>query len=89
MLLALGCEDVIVDNLCPDNVVSILSWGQQAHGSQWAARQAQHYLREEFLQVAHSNVLYDLSKEYLKDALASDFLQVRTCRTVAAHVKSL
>nr|KAG5694609.1 hypothetical protein BaRGS_015022 [Batillaria attramentaria] len=35
----------------------------------------QHYLTEEFLQVAHSHVLHDLSKDYLKDALASDFLQ--------------
>lgn len=71
-----GCEDVMVDNLCVENVVSVLGWGKEAHGSQWASRQAHHFLTEEFLQVAHSNVLHDLSKDYLKDLLSSDFLQV-------------
>ena len=83
----------MVDNLCVENVVSVLGWGKEAHGSQWASRQAHHFLTEEFLQVAHSNVLHDLSKDYLKDLLSSDFLQVSVCflinRTLSLHAAVL
>ncbi|XP_076464304.1 BTB/POZ domain-containing protein 7-like [Babylonia areolata] len=86
-VLSQGCEDVMVDNLCVDNVVSVLTWGREAHGSQWVSRQAQHYLTEEFLQVTHSSVLHDLSKDYLKEILSSDFLQAGELEVLTAVIK--
>ncbi|KAK7104211.1 BTB/POZ domain-containing protein 7-like [Littorina saxatilis] len=86
-VLSQGCEDVMVDNLCVENVVSMRGWGREAHGSQWVARQAHHYLTEEFLQVAHSSVLHDLSKDYLKDILSSDFLQAGEVEVLSAVLK--
>ena len=74
------CEDIIIDSLCLDNLVPILQWSTEAHGSPWVHRQALNYLQEEFLQVAHSNMLLDLSHSYLLQAISSDFLQV--CKRV-------
>lgn len=66
----------MVENLSMENLVSTLTWSCQPHGSQWVHRQGLHFLTEEFLQVAHSPVLHDLSKDYLIQAIKSDFLQV-------------
>ena len=74
--LCAGCEDVIVENLCVENVVHVMAWAREHHGSQWVARHALHLLTEDFLQLTHSPVLLDLPKDCLKDVLASDFLQV-------------
>ena len=71
-----GCEDLIAESISVDNLVSVLNWSREPHGSQWVYRQALYYLREEFLQIAHSPVLCDLSKEYMLHAIQSDFLQV-------------
>lgn len=46
-----GCEDMIVESISLDNLVSILRWSGEAHGSAWVHRQALHFLREEFSQV--------------------------------------
>ena len=83
----LGCEDIIIEGLTLENLVAILNWGLEPHGSLWVHRQALHFLREEFIQVVHSSVLYDLSKDYLVQALHSDFLQVSCDYTsVTVHV---
>ena len=72
-----GCEDIIADNITTENLLSILNWSSEAHGSKWVLRQALHFLREEFLQIMNSPVLFDLTKDHLIEALSSDFLQVR------------
>lgn len=83
-----GCEDIIAEGLSLDNLVSILSWSSEPHGSQWVHNQALHFIREEFLQILHSSVLMELSREYLKEALSSDFLQVRsTLSSYTCNVK--
>lgn len=83
-----GCEDIIAEGLSLDNLVSILSWSSEPHGSQWVHNQALHFIREEFLQILHSSVLMELSREYLKEALSSDFLQVRSIlSSYACNVK--
>lgn len=46
-----GCEDLIVESVSLDNLVSVLRWSGEAHGSAWVHRQALHFLREEFSQV--------------------------------------
>ena len=50
-VLSLGCEDIIIDNLSPDCLMSVLAWSSEPHGSPWVHRQALAYLTEEFLQV--------------------------------------
>ncbi|XP_033736507.1 LOW QUALITY PROTEIN: BTB/POZ domain-containing protein 7-like [Pecten maximus] len=86
-ILSQGCEDIIVEHISIDNLMNILSWSSEPHGSQWVHRQALHYLREEFLQVIHSPVLLDLSKEYLIEALSSDFLQAGELDVLTAVLK--
>ena len=76
-----GCEDIIAEGLSLDNLLSILSWSSEPHGSKWVRNQALHFIQEEFLQILHSSVLVELSREYLKEALSSDFLQVMTLAT--------
>jgi BTB/POZ domain-containing protein 7 len=75
-ILTQGCEDKLVDSLSPDNIVSILNWSCQPHGSHWVHRQALHYLRDEYLTICHTPAFYDLNKWYLIEALRSDFVQV-------------
>ena len=65
-----------MENLSLENLVSILQWSSEPHGSAWVHRQALNYLQEDFLQVAHSPVLLDISQPYLLQAISSDFLQV-------------
>lgn len=74
-ILTQSCEDLIVESLSTENLVSVLRWSGQAHGSAWVQRQALHFLREEFSQVAQSSVLLELDKTTLSEVLASDFLQ--------------
>ena len=71
-----GCEDIVADQISVENLVMILNWSSEPHGSSWVHRQALHFLKEEFLNVMHSPVLFDLSKQYLIQAIRSDFLQV-------------
>ncbi|XP_053700264.1 BTB/POZ domain-containing protein 7 isoform X2 [Synchiropus splendidus] len=74
-MLAQGCEDIIVESLSLDSLVPILKWSSQPYGSKWVHRQAMHFLCEEFSQVVSSDVLYELSKEHLLNAIQSDYLQ--------------
>lgn len=72
-----GCEDIIVESLSLDSLVPILKWSSQPYGSKWVHRQAMHFLCEEFSQVVTSDVLYELGKEHLLNAIQSDYLQVK------------
>ncbi|KAK7904751.1 hypothetical protein WMY93_017358 [Mugilogobius chulae] len=74
-MLAQGCEDIIVESLSLDSLVTILKWSSQPYGSKWVHRQAMHFLCEEFSQVVSSDVLYELGKEHLLTAIQSDYLQ--------------
>lgn len=73
--LSQGCEDIIAENITVENIISILTWSAEPHGSSWVHRQALHFLREEFMQVANSPVLYELTKSHLIETLSSDLLQ--------------
>ncbi|KAG0722600.1 BTB/POZ domain-containing protein 7 [Chionoecetes opilio] len=65
-----GCEDLMMESLCVDNLVSVLRWSGEAHGSAWVHWQALHYLREEFAQTDEGHL-----SEILPDvALASSSL---------------
>ncbi|KAJ8341376.1 hypothetical protein SKAU_G00336670 [Synaphobranchus kaupii] len=74
-MLAQGCEDIVVESISLDSVITILKWSSQPYGSKWVHRQALHFLCEEFSHVMTSDVLYELSKEHLLTAIQSDYLQ--------------
>lgn len=76
-ILSQGCEDVLVDHLCLDNLPAMLRWSELPHGSPWVRRQALQLLREEFSSIAQASVLLELDKAHLIEALQSDFLQVK------------
>lgn len=86
-ILSQGCEDVLVDQLCVENVASVLRWAELAHGSPWVRRQALHLLREEFGHLSHTPVLLELDKLHLMDALQSDFLQASELEVLAAVLR--
>ncbi|KAK3583322.1 hypothetical protein CHS0354_038932 [Potamilus streckersoni] len=86
-VLSQGCEDIITDSITVDNVVSILNWSSEPHGSKWVLRQALHFLREEFIQVANSPVLFELNKVHLIETLSSDFLQAGELDILTAVLK--
>lgn len=73
----LGCEDIITEHISVDNILSILNWSSEPHGSEWVHRQAIQFMREEFLQIIQSPTFYELTKEQLIDIVCSDFLQVK------------
>lgn len=81
------CEDMIVDSLSIDTLVTVLKWSEQPYGSPWVRRQALHFLREEFSSIASSNVLYQLEMSHLMDALKSSFLQASELEVLQAVVK--
>lgn len=72
-----GCEDIIVESISLESLISILKWSSQPYGSKWVHRQAMHFLCEEFSQVMTSDVLYELTKDQLLVAIQSDYLQVQ------------
>ncbi|KAJ8290368.1 hypothetical protein GJAV_G00011960 [Gymnothorax javanicus] len=74
-MLAQGCEDIVMESISLDSVITILKWSSQPYGSKWVHRQALHFLCEEFSHVMTSDVLYELSKEHLLAAIQSDYLQ--------------
>ncbi|GAA6109222.1 BTB/POZ domain-containing protein 7-like isoform X1 [Tachysurus ichikawai] len=74
-MLARGCEDIIVESISLDSLISILKWSSQPYGSKWVHRQAMHFLCEEFSQVMTSDVLCELTKDQLLIAIQSDYLQ--------------
>ena len=71
-----GCESLIASSLNIENLVSVLNWSSEPHGSRWVYRQALLFLREEFIAIVSSPVLYELSCVQFMEALKSDFLQV-------------
>ena len=81
------CEDMIVESLSIETLVTILKWSEQPYGSPWVRRQALHFLREEFSSIASSDVLYQLEMNHLLDALNSSFLQASELEVLQAVIK--
>lgn len=81
------CEDMIIDSLSIETLVTVLKWSEQPYGSPWVRRQALHFLREEFSSIASSNVLYQLELSHLVDGLKSSFLQASELEVLQAVIK--
>lgn len=86
-ILSQGCEDVLVDHLCLDNLPAMLRWSELPHGSPWVRRQALQLLREEFSSIAQASVLLELDKAHLIEALQSDFLQASELEVLQAVLR--
>ena len=76
VVVVLGCEDIILEELSPSTLLCTLEWSSCAHGSDWVYRQAMQFLQDEFVNIAQSEVFPFLPKKYLVETLKSDFLQV-------------
>ncbi|GCC27457.1 hypothetical protein chiPu_0005881 [Chiloscyllium punctatum] len=74
-MLAQGCEDIVMESISLDTLISILKWSSQPYGSKWVYRQALNFLCEEFTSVMVSDVFFELGKDHLPSVLQSDYLQ--------------
>ncbi|XP_072348586.1 BTB/POZ domain-containing protein 7 isoform X1 [Scyliorhinus torazame] len=74
-MLAQGCEDIVMESISLDTLISILKWSSQPYGSKWVYRQALNFLCEEFTSVMISDVFFELGKDHLPTVLQSDYLQ--------------
>ena len=82
VVVVLGCEDIILEELSPSTLLCTLEWSSCAHGSDWVYRQAMQFLQDEFVNIAQSEVFPFLPKKYLVETLKSDFLQVRYAQSL-------
>uniref|UniRef100_T1KYV3 BTB domain-containing protein n=1 Tax=Tetranychus urticae TaxID=32264 RepID=T1KYV3_TETUR len=82
-----ACEDLLVDSLSVYNLISILKWSGQPHGSDWVKRQALCFIREEFSLIISSPVLCQLEIEHLKEIISSDYLQASELEVLQAVIK--
>jgi len=86
--LAQACEDLLMQLMSVDNVVTILNWSLNAHGSAWISRQTLQFLEEEFFNVSNKmEVLGSLSQSTIVRLLKSDFTQASESEVLQALVK--
>ena len=89
-ILSQRCEDIVVSYLSLDNILKILSWSSEPHGSGWVKRQCLRFLREEFANVANASpptTLVELSEADMLTLLESDFLQASEQDILGAVLK--
>ena len=81
--LSQSCEDVLMQLMTTQNVIDILQWSLQPHGSAWIARQAQQFLEEDFFSFAsNTEILGTVDEKTLIRILKSDFTQVRKVKNL-------
>ena len=86
-IMSQNCEDAIVQRLNETNVVEVLEWSGQPHGSAWVHRQTIQYLLEDFVHVSTSAALENISKDTLKAIISSDFVQASEIDILKAVIK--
>ncbi|GFO11987.1 BTB/POZ domain-containing protein 7 [Plakobranchus ocellatus] len=86
-IISQGCEDIIIEYLCLDSLLSVLSWSSEPHGSKWVHRQATAFMTEEFQQVMNSPVILEIGKDYLQEVIASDFLQCSEQEVISTVIR--
>lgn len=79
------CEDMIIDSLSADTLVSILKWSEE--GSPWVKRQALHFLREEFATISTTPILFLLESSQLVEVVKSDYLQASELEVLSSVIK--
>ncbi|PIC24826.1 hypothetical protein B9Z55_017996 [Caenorhabditis nigoni] len=74
--LVQACEDVVIRNLSPDNVVQILQWGR-ANNSRYISTHAFRFIEREFSKIATSSSsnFLELSSQEMEEFTKSQFCQ--------------
>ena len=86
--LAQSCEDMLMQYLNINNVVTILNWSLNPYGSSWIARQAYQFLEEEFFTIStRLDVLGSLTQSTMIRILKSDFAQASESEVLQALIK--
>ena len=81
-------QDMLMQYLNINNVVSILNWSLNPYGSSWIAKQAYQFLEEEFFTISSSSsILGSLSKDTMMRILKSDFVQASESEVLQALIK--
>ena len=80
-----ACEDMIIDSLSIETLVTILKWSEE--GSPWVKRQALHFLREEFTTISTTPVLFQLESSQLVEVVKSDYLQASELELLSSVIK--
>ena len=87
-LLAQSCEDMLMQCLNINNVVTILNWSLNPYGSSWISRQAYQFLEEEFFTIStRLDVLSSLTQTTMIRILKSDFAQASESEVLQALIK--
>ena len=87
-LLAQSCEDMLMQCLNINNVVTILNWSLNPYGSSWISRQAYQFLEEEFFTIStRLDVLSSLTQTTMIRILKSDFAQASESEVPQALIK--
>jgi len=71
------CEDLLVDSISLDNIISLIKWAKESHGSNYVYRNCIVYLREDFSSFSSSPGFYELDRHTFCELISSDFVQVQ------------
>jgi len=79
--LRVFCEDFVVENLSPDNAVSVLKWSVSQ--SDFIQRQSLNFIRQDFVSVK----LLDLAPQDLQRVLDSDYVQASELEILSSVIR--
>ncbi len=71
-----GFDELLASTLNKDTCLGILDWSSSTDSATWVKRMAKRYLRKHFVFIFQNDeLLADLSRNELEEAISSDFLQ--------------
>lgn len=80
------CEDLLTDSISPDNVLKMLKWSQESHGSSFVKRQCLSWIREEF-SCLNNNLIVNLDHDSFKSIIRSDYVNAAEVDILSAVIK--
>uniref|UniRef100_A0A8R1HV88 BACK domain-containing protein n=1 Tax=Caenorhabditis japonica TaxID=281687 RepID=A0A8R1HV88_CAEJA len=81
-----ACEDVIVRNLSPDNVISVLQWSEE-NSSKFIGIHALRLLEKEFHKISATSSFLEVSKHGILNLVDSHFIQTTELDLLDACVR--
>ena len=70
------CEDLLVDSISLDNVIALINWSKEPHGSKYVYRNCLVYLREDYVNFCGSPGFFEIDRSIFCELISSDFVQV-------------
>jgi len=64
-----------VDSISLDNIITLIKWSKESHGSKYVYRNCIVYLREDYINFCASPGYYELDRHTFCEILSSDFVQ--------------